>query len=192
MVLGAVLIFAALSLFLWNKKEDRKAELSVNETLPKLIEQLVEKNDDTDLSSNYPDPYDDRMTVVEIDGYGYIGYLSIPSLSLELPVMSEWDYTRMKLAPCRYSGSTKTDDLVIAAHNYTKHFGALSRLSAGDKVYFTDMDGVTICYKVQELEMLAATAVEDMTAGEFDLSLFTCNYSGQSRLTVRCDRAAEE
>lgn len=185
MVLGAALILAALSLFLWNRQEDRKAGLSVNGILPKLMEQLDGKNDGTD-------PYDDRMTVVEIDGYGYIGYLCIPSLNLELPVMSEWDYTRMKLAPCRYSGGTKTDNLVIAAHNYTRHFGTLSRLSAGDKVYFIDMDGVTHYYKVQELEMLAATAVEDMTAGEFDLSLFTCNYGGQSRLTVRCDRAADK
>lgn len=192
MVLGAALILAALSLFLWNREEDRKAGLSVNRILPKLIEQLDGRNDGTDLSSNYPDPYDDSMTEVEIDGYGYIGYLCIPSLNLELPVMSEWDYTRMKLAPCRYSGGTKTDNLVIAAHNYTRHFGTLSRLSAGDKVYFIDVDGVTHYYKVQELEMLAATSVEDMTAGEFDLSLFTCNYSGQSRLTVRCDRAAEE
>ncbi len=191
MVLGAMLMLAALSLFLWNRNEARRAELSVNEIMPKLIEQLDGRNDGTGLSSNYPDPYDDRMTEVEIDGYGYIGYLFIPSLELELPVMSVWDDTRMKLAPCRYSGSTKTDDLVIAAHNYTRHFGALSRLSEGDKVYFTDMDGVRHCYKVQELEMLVATAVKDMTAGEFDLSLFTCNYSGQSRLTVRCDRAEE-
>lgn len=185
MVLGAALILAALSLFLWNRQEDRKAGLSVNEILPKLLEQLDGKN-------AVADPYDDRMTEVEIDGYGYIGYLRIPSLDLELPVMSEWDYTRMKLAPCRYSGGTKTDDLVIAAHNYTRHFGTLSRLSAGDMVYFIDMDGVTHYYKVQELEMLAATAVEDMTAGEFDLSLFTCNYGGQRRLTVRCDRANTE
>jgi len=26
-----------------------------------------------------------------------------------------------------------------------------------------------------------------MAAGEWDLTLFTCNYSGQSRVTVRCE-----
>ena len=68
-----------------------------------------------------PDPYDPEMTVVEIDGYGYVGVLTIPTLELELPVMSEWDAARLKIAPCRYSGSTKTRDLVIAGHNYTTH-----------------------------------------------------------------------
>ncbi len=46
-----------------------------------------------------PDPYDPEMTVVEIDGYGYVGVLTIPALELELPVMSEWDAARLKIAP---------------------------------------------------------------------------------------------
>ena len=29
------------------------------------------------------------MTEVELDGWNYIGYLSIPSVGLQLPVMSE-------------------------------------------------------------------------------------------------------
>ena len=27
-----------------------------------------------------------------------------------------------------------------------------------------------------------------MTAGDFDLTLFTCTYGGKSRVTLRCDR----
>ena len=41
------------------------------------------------------------------------------------------------------------------------------------------------------LEILQPTAVEEMTAGEFDLTLFTCTYGGKSRVTVRYDRVAE-
>ena len=106
----------------------------------------------------------------------------------ELPVMAEWDDTRLKLAPCRYSGSTKTDDLVIAAHNYARHFGGLQTLQPGDAVWFTDMDGVVTAYEVAAVEVLQPTAVEEMTAGEYDLTLFTCTYGGRSRVTVRCDR----
>ena len=36
--------------------------------------------------------------------------------------------------------------------------------------------------------VVSFTAVEEMTAGEYDLTLFTCTYGGQSRVTVRCDR----
>ena len=58
----------------------------------------------------------------------------------------------------------------------------------GDPVYFTDMDGVTTAYEVAEVDTLSATAVEEMTGSGFDLTLFTCNYSGQARVTVRCNR----
>lgn len=189
MLLGAVLLLAALSLFLWNRNEDARAKKSVEQVLPKLIEQL-ETSDDMgrDGALPYPAPYDPMMAEVEIDGYDYIGYLSIPSLGLELPIMSEWDYERLKIAPCRYSGSTKTNDLVLAAHNYTWHFGPVKELAIGDEVYFTDMDGVVTCYAVAVMETLSPVAVEEMTAGDWDLTLFTCTYSGQSRVTVRCDR----
>ena len=70
--------------------------------------------------SCYVDPYDTEMTQVTVRGNSYVGYLSIPALGLELPVMADWSYKRLRTAPCRYSGSTKTDDLVILAHNLMK------------------------------------------------------------------------
>ena len=106
--------------------------------------------------------------------------------------MSDWDYTRLKIAPCRYSGSTKSDDLVIAAHNYTRHFRSLKRLPIGAEVTFTDMDGVVSVYEVVATDILAPTDVAEMTAGDYDLTLFTCTYGNRSRVTVRCERAEEE
>ena len=188
MILGTVLILAALSLFLWNRREAEQAGEAAADILPLVVEQIAETAAEDPAP---PDPFDPTMTEVEIDGYLYIGYLSIPALGLELPVMSEWDYNRLNIAPCRYSGSTKTDDLVIAAHNYARHFGNLSRLAAGDEVYFVDMDGVLSAYQVAEVEVLSPFAVEEMTDGEFALSLFTCTYGGQSRVTVRCQRPSE-
>ena len=148
--------------------------------------------EDGENAADYPDPYDPAMTEVVIDGYAYIGYLSIPSLGLELPVMSEWDYTRLKIAPCRYSGSTKTDDLVIAGHNYARHFSPIKGLKEGETVYFVDMDGVRSDYQVASVEVLAPTAVEEMTSGTYDLTLFTCTYGGRSRVAVRCQRTGED
>lgn len=188
MLLGTVLIVAALSLFLWNRREAEHAAEAAETILPQVVEQIAETAAEAPAP---PDPFDPTMTEAEIDGYMYIGYLSIPALGLELPVMSEWDYTRLTIAPCRYSGSTKTDDLVIAAHNYARHFGGLSGLSGGEEVYFVDMDNVVSCYTVVAVEILPPTAVEEMTNGDYDLSLFTCTYGGRSRVTVRCDRTAE-
>lgn len=195
MVLGAALVLTALSLFLYNQWEASGAERSVQVLLPQVQQQIQERQGEQAESGTVPpeqlDPNYFEMTEVEIDGYAYIGYLSIPALGLELPVMSRWDYDSLKIAPCRYDGSTKSDDLVLLAHNYGKHFGTLKNLAPGDEVYFTDMDDVISHYQVVTVEILMPDAVEEMVAGEYDLTLFTCTYGGQNRVTVRCDRVKD-
>lgn len=190
MALGAALILAALALFLWNRSEAEQAGAASEELLPLVVEQIIEEREKT--PEQLPEPTAKEMTVVEIDGQGYIGFLSIPALELELPVLAEWDYTKLNIAPCRYTGATGTNDLVLCAHNYDRHFGRLSRLEIGDEVLFTDMDGVSTRYTVAAQDILEATAVEEMTAGEYDLTLFTCTYGGVSRVTVRCERTEEK
>ena len=190
MLLGTALVLAALSLFLWNQREAAEAGRAAEAVLPAWWRTWKRPEPNRPPQTPpCPTPYDPEMTVVEIDGYGYVGVLTIPALELELPVMSEWDAARLKIAPCRYSGSTKTRDLVIAGHNYTTHhFGTLYELEEGDKVIFTDMDGVVTHYQVVALDILQPTAVEEMTAGAYDLTLFTCTYDSGSRLTVRCEQ----
>lgn len=184
--LGAVMVLGALCLFLWNLWEDRQAGKTVEEILPQLAEIIQERvsggGDNVDLS--------DSETVVELpDGYEYMGYLSLPSLGLELPVMSDLSYSQLKIAPCRYSGAVETDDLVIAAHNYSRHFGSIKDLSLEDTVYFTDVNGNIYIYEVRQIDLLSSASVEEMTSGDYALTLFTCTYDGQSRVTVRCERA---
>jgi sortase A len=200
MVLGAILVAAALILFLWNQREASQADQSSQQALEQVKEVITEteiqSSDDSDgalqpIDANDFQPVDPTMSEVEINGRLYIGYLSIPALDLELPVQSQWDYPSLKVSPCRYYGSTKTDDLVIAAHNYARHFGGLMQLSPGDLVYFTDMDGVVNRYQVEEVDVLNPTDIEEMTAGEYDLTLFTCTYGGKSRVTVRCLRVED-
>ncbi len=187
MGIGAALLIAALSLLLYNRAEDNHAGDAAENILPSVIA-AIEKPDTTPEDDSTEINTDTEMTVVEIDGYGYIGYLSIPVLELELPVMSEWDYSRLNTAPCRYFGSTKTDDLVICGHNYTRHFGRLKNLQEGDLVLFTDMDGVTISYEVREVETLQPTQITEMIESDYALTLYTCTYGGAARVTVRCDR----
>ena len=189
MTAGVLLMAAAISLAVYNRYEENRAADASDKVLP-LLHQAIEANSHIDRPDTKPpdETNSDRMTVVEIDGYGYIGYLSIPALELELPVLSEWDYTRLKIAPCLYYGSVKTDNMVIAAHNYPRHFGKLSQLKPGDTVRFTDMDGTVYTYQVGDVETLPPTATEEMMISDWELSLYTCTYGGGSRVTVRCER----
>ena len=60
----------------------------------------------------------------------------------------------------------------------------------GKGVSYT-IDGQTYRYTVDRVETLPETAVEEMRAGEWDLTLFTCTYDGRARVTVRCIRTEE-
>lgn len=127
-------------------------------------------------------------TVTVEDATDFCGKIVIDKLGIELPVYDEWDYTRLKTAPCRYSGSIENNDIVIAAHNYKSHFGLLDKLQIGDEIKFTSIDGTLHYYEVCELVTLDGTAVSDMQSGRWDFTLFTCTKSGKQRITVGCER----
>ena len=182
MSVGILLIGFAMLLLIYNSYENKKAQAN-NEALIESVRLSIAENE---LDDKAIDPFDEEMTVKEINGYGYIGYISVPMLDIELPVMSEWDYGRLKISPCRYYGSTKTDNLVIAAHNYIAHFKYLGRLQAGDMVIFTDMDSVVHNYKVDSVELLMPTDVDKVKDSGNDLILYTCTYGGAKRIVVRC------
>ena len=188
MALGLLLIAAALCLSVYNyldgERAGKEAQDKVDQIKEVIDEQMKEQED------SVPDYYKDydEMPTEEINGYKYIGLLEIPSLNLTLPVMEEWDYKRLNIAPCRYTGSYLTNDMVIAGHNYVSHFAPLGRIELGSDVYFINVEGVVYHYYVVNTEVIQPTQVEEMTTGDWDLSLFTCTASGRTRFTVRCER----
>ena len=185
--LGALMLLAALLLVLYNLWDDWRAGRETAALLTQIeVETPAASVTEQQIPDYVLDPTRD-MPTVELDGEEYIGTLEIPALGLSLPVMSEWSYPRLKIAPCRYVGTAYQPGFVIAAHNYTSHFGRLKELTEGDSVTFTDADGNVFTYRVAAVEVLAHTAVEDMVSDEWDLSLFTCTIGGQTRLTVRCE-----
>ncbi len=135
--------------------------------------------------------YEETETVQEvvywIDSTSYLGVLYIPAIGIELPVISDWSYPDLRVAPCRYTGSVDEGNLVIAAHNYNCHFGQISSLSTGDEIIFTDGNGVMHTYSVVNSELIGGRNVPAMEEGseDWDITLFTCNLSGTNRVTVR-------
>ena len=133
-----------------------------------------------------PEDLPEEMPILWVGGYDYIGYLEIPALQLELPVMGDWDYDRLKIAPCRQFGSAGTRDLVIAGHNYEQFFARLGSLRTGDTVRFTDVEGRRITYTVHRVESLSPEAVEAVQYSGYDLVLYTCNESATTRIAAFC------
>lgn len=201
MIVGSVLIAAALGLLFYNEQEQMEAGEASRAVVVQLVDVIQEQQvqaqeqiqettismEELSLPEAVTEPVVRQMPEKEIDGNRYIGILWIEELNRELPVMSDWSYPQLEIAPCRYAGSTYEDNLVILGHNYYSHFSGLQELRSGDLITFTDVDGVTTRYEVVALDVLQPSAVEEMLSGDYDLTLFTCTYGGKNRVTVRCD-----
>ena len=130
------------------------------------------------------------MPEMTVDGERYAGILRIPELELELPVLAFFDYDSLQVTPCLYSGTIYRRNMVIGAHNFDAHFGRISALGIGSEVDFTDVENNTYRCRVVNLETLKPDQNDVLTEkaheGDWDITLFTCNYSGTERVTVRC------
>lgn len=188
---GLLLVLAALCLTGYNIQDEDRAGEAAEQTVSVLKTEILPVSEQNLPERMIPDyvlnPAMD-LPVQEVDGQRYVGYLSIPALELDLPVLEEWSYPNLKLSPCRYLGTPYQGSMVIAAHNYDRHFGRIKDLMAGDLVQFTDVDGNAFQYAVASLEQLGPEQTAEMISEDWDLTLFTCTLGGQYRVTVRCLR----
>ena len=198
-LLGVACLLASAGFVIYNRQESRRGAQDSQALLQAVQEEMSEIAPGETV---YSEPAAEElpaawqwetepraMATVPAGDYASIGILSIPVLDVELPVLTDWSYEKLKKAPCHYYGSCYESDFVIAAHNYPSHFGGLSQLQPGDLVLFTDASGQTHYYEVALLETLSPTATEEMITSGFALSLYTCTPGGSNRVTVRCNRA---
>lgn len=216
-ILGVLLAACGIGLVIYNMWDSGRAGRAADVIQEQIDSQLEEKpvenapvpslgdsSAETEAGGDADDSWlaGRKMPVTLIDGNRYIGTLEIPSIGLRLPVMDSWNYERLRISACLYSGSYYTDDMVICAHNYQRHFGPLMGIPIGADVYFITIDKVVYHYTISNRETLQPTAVGQMifnrnnaapgmeSMEDWDLSLFTCYPGGRTRCTVRCIRAA--
>lgn len=188
---GLLCVISALSLTAYNLITERNAGISSKKAMVTISESVVKPQPADPMAQSMVQPLyqvDPHVSMPElnVNGVKYIGYLSIPSLKLELPIITKTTNSLLQVAPCRLSGSAYMEDLVIGAHNYATHFGNLKKLRYGDVIEFTDIDGNTFTYEVDGLEILQPHQLDDLCSGEYPLSLYTCTIGGRTRVTVRC------
>lgn len=208
-LVGVLLLLASVGLVSYNTYDSARAGMESDRVLDEL-EGLIQQNPvpipthiqyiDVDDEGNEtlvdeliyasPDESDATQSIptVQVDDWKYIGVLQIPGLRLTLPVLHKWDYSRLRVAPCRYYGSVYTHDLVICGHNYSVHFSPVRSIWPGADVYFTDVYGTRYHYRVSKTETVQPTQVREMihSDGEWELTLFTCNLGGATRFACRC------
>lgn len=181
MIIGVICVCGAGVLLLRNHLEEKKAAALADELYQRIVDSLPDEENPATYDDKKKEPY------IELDGEGYMGVLQIPALELALPVASRLSEDELQQSPCRYSGKID-NQLVIGAHNYRRHFGPLSRLAYGSEIVLVDAVGVSHRYQVDEMTTVQPTQVKDVTSSGYDLTLFTCNYGGNTRMVIRCSK----
>ena len=189
-IVGILLITTSGSLLVYNSYKEYVAGIKSQETLD-IIKTNLEDTNKTIINTQKVSNEIKEMKTININGHDYIGTLTIPTLNLELPIMSDYDYNKLNIAPCRYYGNIYTNDLIICAHSYKNLFRYIKDLTKGDLLIFTDMSGNKHLYEVQVVEVLPPEDVKEMIESEFDLTLFTCTDANQDRITVRFNKIME-
>ena len=183
--IGVFLILAAFILVLYNFYREYNAKKKVEKYLPKLEKIIKDHSGGNNNADN-----EKSSKTMNIDGMNFLGILSVPSKNLELPILADYSYELLDTAPCRYSGSYDSDDLVIGGHNYRSHFSKLKSIKNGEEIFFTSFDGTVYKYSVLRVEILEPTQIEDLinkqNTDDWDLTLFTCTSSGVARCVIRC------
>lgn len=197
-MVGLILVAASSLIYVLQDRQDQLAGQSAAILLNELQQELehpapVIPSEPTEVPEPLPSPEPDTpapMPEATYSGYTMVGRLSIPSLGLQLPILSTWDYDLLKVAPCRYSGSAEGGDLILLGHNYKSHFKMLARAELGAAVEFTTVDGTVCRYTVDAVDTIRGTDVETL-ADHHELNIFTCTRDRVHRTVVRCSRVEE-
>ena len=198
---GVLLLAAALLLAAHYIAVEKKADAGMEEIQDAVHEEMAGRMDagvedpvtGTTDEKTLEDLLAEReMPTFTVDGNLYVGELLIPAFDMTLPILAEYDYDMLNVAPCRFSGSVYQNDMVLAGHNYKKHFSPVRWLSLGSEIDFVDAEGKKYRYELTSVEILQPDELEALvTRDDWDLTLFTCTMGGRSRYTARCTRIDE-
>lgn len=147
------------------------------------IETLDTTSTDSNSNSNIQD-----STIITI------GKLDIPKINLSYPIINICSDVNLKIAPCRVSGSypNTIGNLSIAGHNNwnKSFFSNLDKLQKDDLVYFTDVSGRKLEYKVYdkyEVDENDLSCLSQDTDNKIELTLITCiKNKKDKRLIIKC------
>jgi sortase A len=140
--------------------------------------------------------YDD---ILNINGNGIMGYLTITKLGVELPLYHGISAEVLNIACGHLEGSSlpvggKSTHCVLSAHRglpHAKLFTELDKMELGDTFLLTVLDR-TLTYQVDQIKVVRPDEIDDVqiVAGEDLCTLLTCTPYGinSHRLLVRGTR----
>lgn len=143
-----------------------------------------------------PEPQTVSNTYTTSNGkeYSTEARLSIPSIGVDYPVLTETSESLLEISVNKWYGPNGPNEIgnyCIVGHNYRngKMFGRLHELVNGDIVKLEDLTGRILTYKVYNKYVVKPTDTRcssQLTNGKKELTLITCTNYGKERLIVKC------
>lgn len=190
MLAGVICLGLSAKLLVDNQQAEQTAQVYSQHVVSAFSESLLDaiQQEDTILTT-LPATSSDGQTeevvaTIDIDGQAYVGLLTIPKLSLQLPVAYDWSYALLNQTPCLFSGSFVQNNAILIAHNYTAHFGTLPNLSVGDELTFLTATGTLYTYAMTSQTTIDGNDLASLEAGDWDLTLVTCLYGNNTRRVI--------
>lgn len=160
--------------------------IPTNEVVEEVTEPIISKETQrtTPKTANY---------TIDGEQYTIVGFLSISSLNIEYPILSETSTQLLNVSLNKYWGANPNEvgNMVVVGHNYknNKFFSNLSKIEHGEVVKITDLTGKTLDYKVYDTYVIDPydnACTSQLTDGKTEITLITCYYeNGSNHATKR-------
>lgn len=132
-----------------------------------------------------------KKSVGKYYNYDVCGYIRIPKTGIQYPIIATLSKQALEKGVCvEYGpGPNEPGNTVIAGHNYLNRlfFSKNKNLNIGDKVYITDLYGVTVEYTIYNKFETSPQDTSYMfrdTGGIPEITLATCSQNGSARLIL--------
>lgn len=124
--------------------------------------------------------------------YTIIARLKIPSINIDMNVLSSTSNALLKISLNKYWGANPNEvgNMCIVGHNYENgtHFSNLSKVKLGDTIEIIDNNNITLKYTVYDtyiIDPYDTSCTSQLTNGKTEITLITCHNSGKQRFVVK-------
>lgn len=129
---------------------------------------------------------------MEIKGNKVVGIIKIPKIDLEYPILEKTTVDTLKLSITKFWGNkiNEIGNVSLAGHNMLNGtmFGKLKNLQEGDIIELTDIQKVTLQYKVYKMYVTDPNDISCIRAendNTREITLITCTNGNKNRLIVK-------
>ena len=135
-----------------------------------------------------------KYTATDGTTYNTVGTVSIPSIGVEYPILSETSDKLLKVSVCKFWGADPNEigNLCIAGHNYRnkRFFSKVPKMEDGDIIEITDLTGTKIRYRVYKkytVDPEDVSCTSQLTNGKKIVTLITCTNDSKKRVVIKAE-----